>query len=91
MARMGGLGIRSATRVAPAAYWASWADASSSLEFHFRGGVVFAQSSATDQAHLRSHSGRGASEVLCVNPTKPKFTMAPSIFRTVVLERLRLA
>ena len=165
--RMGGLGIRSATRMAPAAYWASWADAlpmletrlpqvaqivtrqldsvqapgclgelqratvvldtggfvtrptwselragtrptsvsasepgewqhgwqnyaSSSLEFHFRGAVVFAQSSAADQAHLRSHSGGGASKVLCVNPTKPEFTMAPSIFRTVVSERLRL-
>ena len=165
--RMGGLGIRSATRMAPAAYWASWADAvpmletglpqvaqivtsqldsvqapgclgelqtatavldtcgfvtrptwselragtrptsvsasepgewqygwqyyaSSSLEFHFRWVVVFAQSSAADQAHLRSHSGERASEVLCVNPTKPEFTMAPSIFRTVVLERLRL-
>ena len=25
--RMGGLGLRSATRMAPAAYWASWADA----------------------------------------------------------------
>ena len=64
--------------------------ASSPFEFHFREAVVFAQSSAADQAHLRSHSGGGASEVLCVNPTKPEFTMAPSIFRTVVLERLRL-
>ena len=64
--------------------------ASSSLENHFREAVVLAQSSAADQAHLRSHSGGGASEVLCVNPTSPEFTMAPSIFRTVVLERLRL-
>ena len=30
--RMGGLGIRSATRMAPAAYWASWADALPMLE-----------------------------------------------------------
>ena len=45
------------------------------------GAVVFAQSSAADQAHLGSHSGGGASEVLCVNPTKSEFTMVPSIFR----------
>ena len=25
--RLGGLGLRSATRMAPAAFWASWADA----------------------------------------------------------------
>ena len=30
--RMGGLGIRSATRMAPAAFWVSWADALPMLE-----------------------------------------------------------
>ena len=33
--RMGGLGLRVAARMAPAAYWASWADA---LPMHERGG-----------------------------------------------------
>ena len=64
--------------------------ASSSLEFHFRGTVVLAQSSASDQVHLRSHSGPAASEVFCGAPTSPEFTLAPSIFRTALLERLRL-
>ena len=41
--------------------------ASSSLEFHFRGTIVLAQSSATDRAHLCSHSGPAASEV-CWSP-----------------------
>ena len=165
--RMGGLGSRSAARIAPAAYWASWGDAlhmiqrrlsqiahsfihqvenggadgcvgelqnacvtldrsgfvgrpswaqlrsgarpppveraepgewqhgwqyyaSSSLEYHFREIVVLAQSVAADQAHLRSHSGPGASEVLCCAPTKSEFKMQPDVFRTVILERLRL-
>ena len=30
--RMGGLGLRSASRMAPAAYWASWADALSMIQ-----------------------------------------------------------
>ena len=164
--RMGRLGLRSASKIAPAAYWASWADAlpmiqgrvpqiaglvvqlldqdatgclgelqqatatldwsgfvgtpnwrslsararpppmsqaepgewqhgwqyyaSSSLEFHFRETVVLAQSSAADQAHLRSHSGPGANEVLGTAPTKPEFTVEAAVFRTLILERLRL-
>ena len=63
---------------------------SSSLEFHFLGTVVLAQSSAADQAHLRSHSGPAAGEVLCGAPTGPEFALQPSQFRTIVLERLRL-
>ena len=39
--------------------------ASSSSEHHFRKNVVLNQSCAADQAHLRSHSGPGASDVLC--------------------------
>ena len=139
--RMGGLGLRSALKTAPGAFWASWADAlpmlqqrlprltgqithhlshpdalgcvgellesvsrldrdgfiarpcwemlqrgarprpplivepgewhhgwqhhsSSSSEHHFRETVVLAQSCAADQAHLRSHSGPCASQVL---------------------------
>ena len=51
---------------------------------------MLAQSVAADQAHLRSHSGPGASEVLCFAPTKPEFQRQPDVFRTVILERLRL-
>ena len=35
--RMGGLGLRSACCMAPAAYWASWADAPSMLRDRFPG------------------------------------------------------
>ena len=38
--------------------------ASSASDHHFRE-IVLAQSCAADQAHLRSHSGAGASDVLC--------------------------
>ena len=64
--------------------------ASSSLEHHYRETEVLAQSCAADQAHLRSHSGPCASLVLCGCPTSPEFEVKPHIFRTVVLERLRL-
>ena len=166
--RLGGLGLRSAVRMAPAAFWASWADAlhmlherlpqlavttverldgehdvggclmelrraadgldrqgfvgrpswvelqsggrpppstltepgewahgwqfyaSSASEHHFRKTVVLAQSCPSDQAHLRSHSGGGCSHVLHGCPTSPEFTVAPDVFRTIVLEILRL-
>ena len=45
---------------------------------------------ASYQAHLRSHSGGGCSHVLHGCPTSPEFTVAPDVFRTIVLERLRL-
>ena len=64
--------------------------ASSSLEHHFWETVVIAQSSVANQAHLRSHSGPGASAVLCGAPTGPEFTLQPGMFRTLVFERLRL-
>ena len=64
--------------------------ASSSLQHHFRETVTLAQSSAANQAHLRSHSGHGSSSVLCGCPTIPEFRIQPSLFRTIVLERLRL-
>ena len=64
--------------------------ASSASEHHFRETVVLAQSCAADQAHLRSHSGAGASDVLCGCPTAPEFKIAPLVFRTIVCERLRL-
>ena len=60
--------------------------ASSPLEHHFRETVILAKSCATDQAHLRSH----ASDVLHGAPTGPEFKVEPHLFRTLVLERLRL-
>ena len=166
--RLGGLGIRSAARMAPSAYWASWADAlsmisgrlpgladsivenlvsglvdrgclaelqsaadsltrsgfvaqpgwralragavpphpgthepgewqhgwqyhaSSSLEHHFQETVILAQSCAADQAHLRSHSGPGASSSMLGSPSSLEFKLEPQLFRTLVFERLRL-
>ena len=37
------------------------------------------QSCAADQAHLRSHSGPGASDVLCGCPSKPEFRIEPGL------------
>ena len=157
--RLGGLGLRSASRMSLAEYWASWADslqmiahrlptvddqeavgclaeleeatrrlghegfvsrpewtdlrdgarppqvqssepgewqhgwqyhASSSSEHHYRQSVVLAQSSAADQAHLRSHSGPGASSVLLGCPSACEFQIQPETFRALTLERLRL-
>ena len=166
--RLGGLGLRSAARMAPAAFWASWADAlpmiskrlpevanrvtveltegqnlhgcvhelavaseqldrhgfvdrpgwadlqrgarppvavsvepgewqhgwqhhaSSSSEYHYRETVMFAQSCASDMAHLRSHSGPGAGDVFHGSPTHHEFEVQPGLFRTLILERLRL-
>ena len=166
--RLGGLGLRAATRTAPGAFWASWADAlhmidkrlpalsrtvvrelsevaplgclgalvnasdvldrsgfvarptweelragarpplpperaepgewqhgwqyhaSASSELHFRETLVLAQSCPADQAHLRSHSGPASCAVLHGAPTGPEFKLAPDLFRTLVLERMRL-
>ena len=63
---------------------------SSSSEHHFRETVVLAQSCIADQAHLRSHSGPCASQVLHGSPTAAEFRVKPLLFRTLVLERLRL-
>ena len=48
------------------------------------------ESCPANQAHLRSHSGAGSSQVLVGCPTKPEFRIAPDLFRTLILERLRL-
>ena len=63
--------------------------ASSAFEHHDRENVVLAQSHASDQAHLRSHSGPGAGAVLHGAPTGLEFQVQPLLFRTLVLERLR--
>ena len=64
--------------------------ASSSSEHSFRKNVVLNQSCAADQAHFRSHSGPGASEALSTCPSKPEFRIEAELFRTIILERLRL-
>ena len=42
------------------------------------------------QAHLRGHSGTNAGLALAHCPTAPEFTLPPHLFRTLLLERLRL-
>ena len=64
--------------------------ASSTSEHHHRETIVLAQLTATNPAHLRSHSGPGARQVLHGSPTGPEFQLSPELFRTLVLERLRL-
>ena len=64
--------------------------ASSSSELHFRETLVLAQSCPADQAHLRSHSGPASCAVFRGAPTGPEFKLAPDLFRTLVLERMRL-
>ena len=43
--------------------------ATSASEFFFREAVVLTNSSASNQAHLRSHSGYGSSHVFCGTPS----------------------
>ena len=64
--------------------------ASSSSEHHVWKTVVHAQSSAADQAHLRSDSGPCAGQVLIGCPASPEFEVKPHLFRTIVRERMRL-
>ena len=64
--------------------------ASSVTEYHYRKTPVLRQSCPSHQAHLRSHSGGGCSDVLHVCPTSAEFVVEPELFRTLILERLRL-
>ena len=63
--------------------------ASSASEHHFRRGVVLPGSDRADRAHLRSHAGLNAGCVLGGAPTARE--LSADVFRTVVLERMRLA
>ena len=56
----------------------------------FRETVILAQSYAADQAHLRSHSGPGASSSTLGSPSSVEFKLEPQLFRTLVFERLGL-
>ena len=67
--------------------------ASSTSEHHFRETMVLSPPCPSDQAHLRSHSGQGSSGVLLGGwelPPALNIGCCLNIFRTVVLERLRL-
>ena len=46
---------------------------------YFRKNVVLNQSCAADQAHLHSHSGSGASDVLCGCPSNPEFRIEAGV------------
>ena len=52
--------------------------------------MIVAQSDAAEQAHLRSHGGPGASEVLCGAPVAPEFKVEPQLFRVVLEIRFPL-
>ena len=64
--------------------------ASSPIEHHFRETVILAESDAAVQAHMRSHSGPGASDILHGTPTAPEFRVEPHLFRMLILDRLPL-
>ena len=51
---------------------------------------MIGHSCTADQAHLRSHSALGSGEVFHGSPTQVEFQLQPGIFRTLLLERLRL-
>ena len=51
---------------------------------------MLTQSSAANQAHLRSHSSPRAGQALHRSPTAPEFQLQPEVFRSTLLERLRL-
>ena len=75
----------------PGEWYHGWQyHSSSASEHHFRESMVLRQSCAADQAHLRSHAGPSSSDVLSGAPTGPEFRVCPELFRTLVLERLRL-
>ena len=65
--------------------------ASSVTEYHYRKTTMLRQSCPSHQAHLRSHSGGGCSDVLHGCPTSAEFVVEPELIRTLVLERLKVA
>ena len=67
--------------------WQFWA---SSVSDTFFRKALLSDRTAAHQAHLRSHSGRNAGAALAFAPTAPEFTIAPHLFRVLVLERLHL-
>ena len=67
--------------------WQFWA---SSVSDTFFRNALLSHPKAARQAHLRSHSGRSAGAALAFAPTGAEYTIAPHLFRMLVLERLHL-
>ena len=67
--------------------WQFWA---SSVSDTFFRSALLSHPTAARQAHLRSHSGRNAGAALAFAPTGAECTIAPHLFRVLVLERLPL-
>ena len=68
--------------------WQYWS--SSVTDVSFRKLTLLSGRTASSRAHLRSHSGRNTGVALAHCPTTPEFTIQPHLFRTLLLERLRL-
>ena len=64
--------------------------AASTRERKFRRRGILAASSPSDRAHLYSRSGPGAGAAISVCPTAPECTTASTLFRALLLDRLRL-
>ena len=97
-AALGGLGLRSAIRTAPAAYWAAWAD--SLPELHKRS-PAFAELLQAERtllpslspsacALLRSQSGPQAGAWLTAIPSEPACALPPQAMLLALRRRLRL-
>ena len=69
--------------------WQYWA--SSASDRTFRKSTMLSGQSASNRAHLRSHSGRNAGVVFAHAPTAPEFVVPPHLFRVLLLERMRLS
>ena len=67
--------------------WQSWA---TSVSDTFCREALLSDRTAARQTHLRSLPGRNAGAALACVPTAPEFTIAPHLFRVLVLERLQL-
>ena len=63
---------------------------SSSRENFFRRTVVLPACAAPARAHLRAHAGPNDGCALSTAPMSCDFTLEPSVFRTLLLERLSL-
>ena len=99
----GELGVRSASRVCVAAYWASWADCLTMIQArHPEVANMFLEKlegwpdtpflgmAPRERALVRSQAGSGAGLALTVAPTSHLTRIPPHLLRVVLLLRLRL-